>query len=1391
MGDKLPMANINEQRYRVLIDNAPEVVLIFDVESGRFIDANRAAIVLLKFSLEELLQFGPSDISPVYYQGVSAEDKAQEYIQSALNGGNPAFEWIHIDRNGQEIPCEIRLIRFPPYDKAIVRASIIDLTDKKKMEADLAEREERLKLALRATGLGCYDWHPQENQIHWDKGMHELFGLDPSDPIDRNEFFFQCLHPDDVERLQKDFQIAMDPNSGQLNVDSEYRIIRNGNVVHLSSIGVVIRKENGEVQRIIGTVKDITERIVTQKALQESEARYKSLVQHFPNGVVSLFDQDLRYTLIDGERKSMLGNDPENLIGKRLRDIYPKEIYERDEPAQQLALQGEKSTRIISVDHHYYSVTTLPVRDEAGEIISGLEVSQDITALIETEQKLHQTLEQLQLAIETAELGIWQYDLATDQLQVNDRLLAIYGLEPSSEGFSRAAWRDQVHPEDRERVEQDIAKLFQGHHLTKSVFRTILEDGSIRHIQTAASPIFNEQGELTELVGINIDITSVKENAEALQEREAFLRAIYENSLNAILVVDDTGNLRSFNQAACQILGYPEAELSRMNFTELPITNITDRKGWFREVLVKGKEIGELVISPSGQETRVAQYYIVKVQEDFNMFVLVDITERKKMELSLMESEEKFSKSFHENPTAMILVDLTDKSILDVNKAYTQLTGYRQEEVINIPGKLGFQVIASGAADSLAKGFDLIEKHDRLSSFETSIKNKKGETNSLIVFAEPIDIQNRHLHIISMVDISERKLAEEALRQAKNYAENLIETANVIVVGLDPLGTINIFNKAAQEITGYSQEELAGKNWFETLVPRDRFPQVWDTFTRITKEAELVRIFENPILTKTGEEHIISWQNSVLYDRDEPVGTISFGIDITKRKKIEETLRDREELFHTVFDQQFQFMAILSPEGRILEVNDLPVRVTGVTQEEAIGSYFWEISIWSDLPEWQKIIKNQIRKASQMHKALLAEEMLITKSGEVRWTDAAYTAIRNEKGEVRFILVQATDITERKLAAENLLKAQQELSKLTNRFQVSTHAAQLGIWDWDIENNHLLWDETMVKIYALPKQEHPIDIKSWKSYVLPEDVAFFEKMINWQISNEKAFTTEFRIQRTDGVIRYIKAVASVQRDETGTVLSMIGANWDITQEKEAEQERIRARQLELRNRELEQFAYVASHDLQEPLRTVISFVGLLKRGYQDKLDERANEYIQFVVSASSRMSQLIKGLLEYSRIGANRELTLVNCQALVQQIINDLSSQINSTQATITVDPLPLVKGYETELRMLFQNLISNAIKFRKADQHPLIHVGVQEDKKQWVFSVKDEGIGIDPVYRNQIFVLFQRLHGRDKYEGTGIGLAHCQKIVDLHGGNIWVESEPNKGSTFFFSIAKSEKALD
>ena len=240
---------------------------------------------------------------------------------------------------------------------------------------------------------------------------------------------------------------------------------------------------------------------------------------------------------------------------------------------------------------------------------------------------------------------------------------------------------------------------------------------------------------------------------------------------------------------------------------------------------------------------------------------------------------------------------------------------------------------------------------------------------------------------------------------------------------------------------------------------------------------------------------------------------------------------------------------------------------------------------------------------------------------------------------------------------------------------------------------------------------------------------------------------------------------------------------DITKEKEVERQKIRAKQLELKNKELEQFAYVASHDLQEPLRTVMGFVQLLKRNYQDKFDEKANKHLQFISEATIRMSQLIKALLDYSRIGRNRELSEVDCNVLVRQILEDLAAQFTDTQAECLIHPLPILPGFEVELRVLFQNLISNAIKFRQKEIRPHIEISAIRKEEYWEFCVSDNGIGIEDRHKEKIFVIFQRLHARDTYEGTGIGLAHCQKIVDLHGGKIWVESQPGIGSQFFFTI--------
>jgi len=241
---------------------------------------------------------------------------------------------------------------------------------------------------------------------------------------------------------------------------------------------------------------------------------------------------------------------------------------------------------------------------------------------------------------------------------------------------------------------------------------------------------------------------------------------------------------------------------------------------------------------------------------------------------------------------------------------------------------------------------------------------------------------------------------------------------------------------------------------------------------------------------------------------------------------------------------------------------------------------------------------------------------------------------------------------------------------------------------------------------------------------------------------------------------------------------------DITKRKHAEEEsKILMKELARSNAGLQQFAYVASHDLQEPLRTIASFVQLLEKRYKDKLDEKADEFIDYIVSGVKIMELLIKDLLAYSQVDTKRQnFRPIKCSVALEEAIYNLRSAIKESNAKLTYDLLPTVMADASQLSRLFQNLVGNAIKFR--GNKPLkIHISAEHKGDEWVFSIKDNGIGIEPKFFEQIFLVFHRLHTRNEYKGSGIGLSVCKKIVERHGGRIWVDSEPGKGSTFYFTI--------
>ena len=224
-------------------------------------------------------------------------------------------------------------------------------------------------------------------------------------------------------------------------------------------------------------------------------------------------------------------------------------------------------------------------------------------------------------------------------------------------------------------------------------------------------------------------------------------------------------------------------------------------------------------------------------------------------------------------------------------------------------------------------------------------------------------------------------------------------------------------------------------------------------------------------------------------------------------------------------------------------------------------------------------------------------------------------------------------------------------------------------------------------------------------------------------------------------------------------------------------------ELKIKNKELEQFAYVASHDLQEPLRTTAGFVKLLQKQYHGKLDDKADKYLTYISEASDRMRVLIKDLLNFSRIGKKGALEKVDCNIVIQEVLTDIMAAIQESGANINYTQLPEINGYFTEIKLLFQNLLINAIKFRRQDVKPQIKIVAKKTTDCWEFSISDNGIGIEQQYCDRIFDIFQRLHTRSQYAGSGIGLSHCKKIVEFHRGKIWVQSIPGEGSTFYFAL--------
>lgn len=463
--------------------------------------------------------------------------------------------------------------------------------------------------------------------------------------------------------------------------------------------------------------------------------------------------------------------------------------------------------------------------------------------------------------------------------------------------------------------------------------------------------------------------------------------------------------------------------------------------------------------------------------------------------------------------------------------------------------------------------------------------------------------------------------------------------------------------------------------------------------------------------------------------------------------------------------------------------------IFGWKEKEALGQQLSELIVPEPFRKYHREgMKHYLKTGEGKALNVLLELSAIKRNGEE--FPIELTVIPIKQGEELFFCAFIRDITERKKSETSIIQANE-------RFEKVTQATNDAIWDYDVVNNSLFWGKGFQTLfgYNLEVIQPSFDLLASRIHEDDRERITSKIGLYMQDKNLKNWHEEYRFIKADGSVAFVIDRATFLRNPQGKVVRVIGAMTDITKQKNNEAQLIAlneslqsyAKELERSNEELEQFAFITSHDLQEPLRMVSSFMDQLKRKYEDKLDDKALQYIEFATNGSKRMKQIILDLLEYSRAG--RPTDLIE-KVDINEIITDFKllrgKIIDEKSATIIHDNIPVIKTYKTGITQVFHSLLDNAIKYSKKEEAPNIKITCKEENDKWIFAVKDNGIGIDPRFFSKIFIIFQRLHNREEYEGTGIGLSIVKRHIDFLGGKIWVESKMGIGSTFYFEIPKT-----
>jgi PAS domain S-box-containing protein len=1141
-----------------------------------------------------------------------------------------------------------------------------------------------------------------------------------------------------------------------------------------------------EVTQIIYAVgRDITQKKTDEAILVESEKKYKNL---FENNPTPMFVWDLDSNLIIEGNEAALNKyeyTAAELMQMTLRDLS---VQEDDVLPLQEKLPLDNTGLHKNVWLHKKKNGELMYMEAVGHMIeykgkkAFLSLLNDITDQRKAEEEKEFEKRDKEALINTTSDLIWTvsrnfklvaanqpfinavYSMTGFTMKTGDYLLrkSIFPAEMLSlwrgcysKALSGVAHKEQVHTKAAAGVKESWSEIS---------FNPIYHDGTIEGIACYSRSI--------------TELKASEEKYKILFDQSPLPKWIYDLTTYRFLDVNIT---------AIRLYGFSKEEFLRMSLADIRPESELHKLAETQLNSKNKNEVNHFGIFTHKKKNGTC----IKVEVSGNMFayegrtcmmaVCNDVTIREQVLQQLEESNQRYNYVTKATSDAIWDWDVTTGRLF-WGEGYNQLLGIRDEnpEWHDLDSTLqkvhpaDMSMMKRNAVKAL-KGKEM--------GWNYEFRYKKADGSYAFVFNKAFIVRNDAglpVRVIgAMQDITQRKQAEIELQQAYNEKNTVLESIGDGFFAVDKNSTVTYWNNKAEILLSAKREDVIGRNLHEMFARPDSMA-FHDHYMKAINENTTVHFEE--FSNRSKKWFSVSAFASVS-------GLSVYFKDITQRKETEQIIIDSEEKRKLIMNAALDAIICMDSSGNITFWNPQAEVIFGWQEEEVMGQRLSGFII----PEpYRKRHDEGIAQYIKTGKAnalnVLLELSAINRAGDEFPIELTVMPIK--QGGDEFFCAFIRNISERKKAADAIMRSNE-------RYDMVAKATNDSIWDWDLVTGTLSRTGDGFKtLFGYEIEEAAEDNLYWTKKVHPDDLGRIKEKHDKVFSDpaENYWEDEYRFKKACGEYAYVYDKGYILRDTAGNPLRMIGATQDVTKLRENEirlkelNEQLAhwGKELAVSNAELEQFAYVASHDLQEPLRMITSFLTLLESKYGSIIDEKGKKYIDFAVDGARRMRQIILDLLEFSRVGRYEEdQEQVNLNEIIEEVQILYRRQVEDQQAIISSEKLPVITSYKGPMRQVFQNLLSNALKYTAAGVAPRVTIEVIDFEDHWQFSVADNGIGIGKEYFEKIFIIFQRLHNREAYTGTGMGLAVTKKIIENLGGKIWVDSVEFMGSTFYFSLPK------